>query len=370
MKILFILLLAAFTAAHAQVAASLNASVQNCAAGQSILFCGTLTNTGTAQVFLNNVIYSGTASGAVIGGSNAFYSNVPGILAPGQTYIGQLFCVALSGTAPAADYAGSVSVEGGTNIFATGDLADTPFTVLSPAVTLVASGSTAAEDGPVSGTFTITRTGGTEIPLPVTYSIGGTGVNGADYDAIASSGVIATGSSSTTVVITPIPDDIAKPNPTVNLTLSPSTLYNLGVSTADTVTILIKPVDAWRYANFGALANSPQAADAADWSGAGIPNLLAFALNINPLSPSPALLPAVSSGSNYLTLTYSPNPAASDVTYTVQASTDLIHWSTTNIQSTSNPPSAPPGSVSWLYSQPIGAAGCLFMRLQVTRTDN
>jgi hypothetical protein len=241
--------------------------------------------------------------------------------------------------------------------------------VLSPAVTVVATGSNASEVGPVSGTFTITRTGGNGIGLPVSFTLGGTAVNGSDYQAIATTGTIGAGSSSTTVTITPIPNDIAQADPTVTLSLAGSPYYDPGAASAATVTIQVKPADAWRYANFGALANSPQAADSAEWNGSNIPNLIAFALNINPLNPTPALLPSASVLSNCLSLTYAPNPAATDVSYTVEASTDLINWSTANIQPASNPASAPPGSVTYQYLQSIGTGGKAFLRLRVTRTD-
>jgi hypothetical protein len=355
---------------RAALTASLSSSVRNSASGQTVVFCGTLTNTSaTEQVFLNDIQFalSGPAAPAVVSGSNTFYANVPGILLPGESYTGELFSVALSGSAPPVDYDGTVTLQGGADIFAADDLATEDFTVLSPAVTIVATGSSAAEDGPVPGVFTITRTGGTGIGLPVSFTIGGTAVNGSDYQTIAMPVTIASGSSSATVVITPIPNDIAEANPTATLTLASSTLYNLGVAISDSVTIQVKPANAWRYASFGALANTPQAADTADWSGFGIANLMAFALNINPSNPNPGLLPSAAVQSSHLTLTYLPNPAATDVTYSVQASTDLINWSTTDVEALSG--SGPPGSVTFGYTGPVGPNGSVFLRLSVTRTD-
>jgi hypothetical protein len=366
------LLLLGASSGRAALTASLSASVQNSASGQTLLFCGTLVNSSaTDELFLNGIQFalSGTAAAAIVSGSNAFYANVPGILLPGESYTGEIFSVTLSGSAPPVDYSGAVTLQGGADIFAASGLATEPFTVLSPAVTIVATSSSASEVGPVSGAFTITRTGGTEIGLPVSFAIGGTGVNGSDYQAIATSVTIASGSSSAVIAITPIPNDIAQANPTAVLTLATSTLYNPGLATTGAVTIQVKPADAWRFETFGSLANSPQAADTADWGPSGIANLTAFALNINPVSPNPALLPTPAVLSGYPTLTYHPNPAATDVTYSVEASTDLINWSTAAVQSASNPNSAPPGSVTFRYINPIGAPGCVFMRLRLTRTD-
>jgi len=358
--------------AGASLTATLSQAVENSASGQTLVYCGTLVNTSlTSEIFLNNIEFSlsGSASGCMVSGTNAFYANVPGILAPGQSYTGEVFSVALSGTAPAADYTGTITLEGGGDIFSTGDLVTDSFTVLSPAVTLVATGTNAAEDGPVPGIFTITRTGGTEIALPVAFSIGGTAVNGTDYEALATSGTIASGSSTATIVVTPIPNDTAQANPTVTVSLLQSSQYDLGLATSGTIAIQVKPVDAWRYAEFGALANTPAAADTADWSGGGIRNLVAFALNIDPWNPKSALLPSGSLLSNYLTLTYTPNAAATDVSYTVEASTDMTDWSPVNVVPTSNPASAPAGSLSFRYMDPIGGTGRVFLRLSITRTD-
>ena len=367
----FLILAALCPRARADLSASLTQSIRNSAAGQTLVFCGALANTSaTDNLFLNNVQFTltGTASGAMISGSTTFYANVPGLLLPGETYTGPIFSVALTGSAPSADYAGAVTLQGGADIFASSNLATQSFTVLSPALTLVVTGA-AAEDGPASATFTISRTGSASIPLPVSFTIGGTAVNGSDYQAILPSSAIASGSSFATLALTPIPNDIAQPNPTASLTLTSSTLYNLGAPLTATVAIQVKPADTWRYQHFGALANSAQAADTADWTGAGIPNLLAFALGINPLNPTPAPLPSSTLLSNYLTLTYQPNPAATDLSYTVQASTDLINWSASNVQLATPPNTAPPGSVTYRYVNPIGVAGRVFLRLQVTRTD-
>jgi hypothetical protein len=366
------LMLAGFPS-HASVTMALAPSIQNSAAGQSLVFYGTLANTSTTdEVFLNTVqlVMSGSDPAAAVTGSNTFYANVPGILEPGESYTGELFSVALIGSAPAIDYGGSVTLQGGTDIFAASNLGSEPFTLLSPAVTILASGTSASELGPVSCTLTVTRTGGTGIDLPLVFTIGGTAVDGSDYLPISASAVIASGSSSVTITITPIPDDIAEGDRTAIVSLAPSSLYNFGTPITATVVILDKPVDDWRFQNFGPLANTPQAADTAAWSGSGIVNLIAYALNIDPSNPDRALLPSTALLSNYLTLTYLPNPAATDVTYSVEASTNLVFWSAASVVPTTSPASAPPGSVTERYVDPVTPAGHVFMRLRVTRTDD
>jgi len=64
----------------------------------------------------------------------------------------------------------------------------------------------------------------------------------------------------------------------------------------------------------------------------GLTNLFKYALGLNPFvayNPGNASLPVVAekniSGTNYLTLTFT--GVATDVTYTVQATSDLVTWS-------------------------------------------
>jgi len=364
-----LLLMAAPRLAHAQLTATLAASIQNSASGQTLLFSGTLVNTGTTQLFLNNLAFtlSGSSGVQLVSGSNAFYANVPGILPPSQSYNGPLFTIALGGTAPPADYTGSVSLQGGADIFAVSDLGDLAFTILSPAVIIVATTGTASEFGQVPGAFTISRTGGTDIGLPVAFGIGGSAVNGTDYQAIGTSTTISAGSSSTTVAITPILRQLAVGTRTVTLTASSSTLYDLGAHLSDTVTIQDTPYNYWRLENFGASANAPQTSATAEWTESGIPNLTAYSLNISPIAPDTTLLPSVSTSSNYLTLSYSPNPSATDITYTVQASTDLVNWSSANVQQISD---STPGQVSFQYTVPVSpTAPQAFLRLLLTPLD-
>jgi hypothetical protein len=367
MKSLAILFLACVSIAttQAQLTATLSASIQNSAAGQSLVFSGSLANTGTANLYLNNVTYS--VPGGMTSGSNAFYANVPGILTPGESYIGPIFGVVLSSSAAPADYAGSVVIQGGTNIFDATILASPSFTVLSPAVSIVATTEIASEFGPVPGAFTVTRTGGTGIPLPISLSILGSASNGVDYQTISASTVIATGSLSVVIPIVPILQDTALGARVASIYIPPSTLFDPGSPVFASVAILDTPFNSWRLQNFGANANSPQTYPSAEWAQSGIPNIFAYALNINPQSPAETLLPSVSVVSNYLTLTYIPNAGATDVTFSVQASTDLINWSSANVQPTST---QIPNALAFRYFNPVNPENpSVFLRLQVTPLD-
>ena len=100
--------------------------------GAELVFSGTLTNTSaTDKLFLNNIEATFTGSSAVHLAlkTNAFFANVPGILLPGETYTGVLFRIAISSLAPPDAYAGTITVLGGADIFAMGNLASAGLTV-------------------------------------------------------------------------------------------------------------------------------------------------------------------------------------------------------------------------------------------------
>ncbi|GEP45366.1 beta strand repeat-containing protein [Brevifollis gellanilyticus] len=90
----------------------------------------------------------------------------------------------------------------------------------------------------------------------------------------------------------------------------------------------------WRLTHFGTLATSGNMADTASYAGDGIPNLMKYALGLNPLVAAnpPALTGAVMGSTDpllndRLAIRFTlPKPVPGDVTYTVQASSNLTTW--------------------------------------------
>ncbi len=103
-------------------------------------------------------------------------------------------------------------------------------------VTIVATDPTATETGPTTGTFTVSRLG-TSGNLSVNYTVAGTATNGTDYTTLSGSVVIADGTSSATITVTPIDDSLAEGAETVTLTLASGVGYKMGSSISDTVEI-------------------------------------------------------------------------------------------------------------------------------------
>ncbi|MCF6324839.1 MAG: FG-GAP-like repeat-containing protein [Gammaproteobacteria bacterium] len=104
-------------------------------------------------------------------------------------------------------------------------------------VSIIASDGAASESGPDSGTFTVSRTGGTPSPLLLFYTVGGTATNGLDYQSLNGSVTIAAGSSSAVITLTPLLDGFFEASETVIVTLSVAASYTVGVPASASVTI-------------------------------------------------------------------------------------------------------------------------------------
>lgn len=107
-----------------------------------------------------------------------------------------------------------------------------------PRVTVVASDNLASEPGPNTGTFTISRTGGTGRPLTVLFSISGSATPDTDYSALRGPVTIAAGRSSTNIVVQALDDSTQEGNETVVLSITTSSDYVVGSPGSATVSII------------------------------------------------------------------------------------------------------------------------------------
>jgi hypothetical protein len=128
--------LACMTSARGDLLIALTPSTLYGPRGTEIVFSGTLTNTSaTEKLYLNDIHanLTGAAATYLTLEPNAFFSNVPGILSPNESYSNsEIFRVLLSDTTPSGDYSGTIVISGGTDIFASGDLVSAGFVVSSP----------------------------------------------------------------------------------------------------------------------------------------------------------------------------------------------------------------------------------------------
>ena len=262
-RFVLIFLCLACGVAFGDLVVSLSPAVEYGGHGAEIVFSGTLTNSSaTDKVFLNDIAFSLTGASAtyLTPESNSYFANVPGILLPGESYAGgEIFRVILSPGAPTGDYVGTVSLSGGADITAAGNLASLSFTVRET------------------------------------------------------------------------------------------------------------PMENWRFENFGADWNTPQAGDTADFENDGIPNILEYGLDLNPKLSDNFALPSPFISAGYLTLSYMPNLSATDLAFAVESSTDLLNWGTTDVVDLTPVVPIPPGSKTYRYKYPVSQAPHAFLRLRVTR---
>jgi endonuclease/exonuclease/phosphatase family metal-dependent hydrolase len=141
--------------------------------------------------------------------------------------------------------------------------------------------------------------------------------------------------------------------------------------------VIATPFTTWQAREFTAaqLANAAISGPTADPDGDGIPNLLEYALNLNPEQASVQGLPTIGqttiNGQQYLTLTYTEVIAATDITYVPQVSGDLATWNsgssyTALVSLTNNGDGVTETAVTQDLT-PISSAAPRFMRLEITK---
>jgi hypothetical protein len=125
--------------------------------------------------------------------------------------------------------------------------------------------------------------------------------------------------------------------------LSPSTTYhyrlraNDGAGTffygSDLSFTTHSLIEDWRAQNFGTIVNTGATADNASFAGDGVPNLVKYALGLDPKVANVQLLPHISlitaNGTTYLSYSFARNPALVDLTYEIIAADQPAGpWST------------------------------------------
>jgi hypothetical protein len=197
-----------------------------------------------------------------------------------------------------------------------------------PVVEVVASDALTGEFGTNAARFSvICPNGANAFPLTVNYSVGGTATPGVDYVALPGSVTLAAGAVATNIYVRPLGDNLNTNQETLILSLAVLANYSLtGLSNA-TVNILDRPIHNWLRANFSPvqLADPTISGDAADPADDGLPNLLKYALGLNPNVPEPnPFMPVASNG--LFTVTYPLSSSAPDVALSVLWSTNLVAW--------------------------------------------
>ncbi|MEO5714057.1 MAG: S8 family serine peptidase [Luteolibacter sp.] len=197
-----------------------------------------------------------------------------------------------------------------------------------PAVSIVATSPTAREINQQQGLITITRNGDTTLPLYVPIWVSASALANSGFQPLPSSVTIPAGQSSTTLPVIPIADDLAEGGRSVTVAIASDFGLVRDPGQTALVTIEDKPFDAWRFANFTSveLNDSGTSGANADPDGDQLPNLIEYAMNLDPKNSGVA---PVSSGvqSDYLSISATKNAGATDITWSAEVCADLVTWS-------------------------------------------
>lgn len=155
-----------------------------------------------------------------------------------------------------------------------------------------------------------------------------------------------------------------------------------GAGTAAFALVILTPIATWQNSWFGANPSGSIAGDTVVNNKAGITNLMSYALGMNPYTATVSGLPysgkTTVSGTNYLSLSFTRNSLATDVTYAVEGSGSLSgsnNW--TPVSTFSSGAWSPSANVTETGSgsainvqvndvQPMSSTNRRFLRLKVT----
>jgi probable HAF family extracellular repeat protein len=254
-------------------------------------------------------------------------------------------------------------------------------TTVSGAGTLSLSSATYSvnsNDGTVS--ITVTRAGGTTGAVTAYIGTDSNTVNG-DTDGAPTYTTVtfANGQGGSQTITVPITEFFGvTTNQTFGVQLYQTTGgASVGSAATATVTVVATPYDIWTGQSFtGSVGEFTvndifDSAPLDDPANDGVPNLIKYALGLNPLtSVSGALLTTgVDSTHTYPKATFSVMDSATDVSVVVQYSADLTHWYSgptyTTVTGSSDNGTATTYTVQ--STTPFSTAPQQFMKLQVTR---
>ncbi|HEX7653686.1 MAG TPA: FAD-dependent oxidoreductase, partial [Verrucomicrobiae bacterium] len=292
----------------------------------SVTYQPTLPITGGYQVYARWTANANRATNAPIdigfaGGTNTVYVN--------QTTQGGQW-VFLLATNFNAGTNGFVRIRnGGTTGYVIADAVE--FIYNLPVVSLWAADGQASRYGPQGGAVVLYRTGNTNVSVTVNLGYGGTAVAGLDYVSLPAAINLSAGMISTNLVILPLTNAQPVGAKTFSLTLVAGAGYLPGSLTNANVVIADTPWNSWRLANFGANAgNSFVTGETASPAGDGLPNLLKYALGLNPLAKwTNGIFTYGRNANGNFTVAYTrPDPPPVDISYQLVNTTNLNRWNT------------------------------------------
>ncbi len=199
---------------------------------------------------------------------------------------------------------------------------------LQAVVGIVVSEGLGTKAPPISAKVYVTRNGQTASDLLVKLNIGGSARNGSDY-YLDNSVYFAPNQASVELTLTPFSSAVLSGGAeTVLISVQENENYALA-DVSDARVILADRRDTladWQAREFEGSTQTPAEFAAADPGDTGIDNLQRYAYGMNPLAPERFRTPQIAFRNGYCCVDVFRNPAAVDVEFIVEVSTDLVSW--------------------------------------------
>jgi uncharacterized repeat protein (TIGR01451 family) len=310
-------------------------------------------------------------------GLTTAYGSIATVAGPLTGSTGQAVSANLTGLTPGATYHFLVSA---TNVIGAANGSDLVFTTAAPDLAITKTHVGNFTQGDTGDTYTIAVTNIGAVASSGTVTVTDTLPAGLTATAISGTGwtpnlgtltctrsdSLAAGAGYPPITVTVTVATNAATSVTNTATVSGGGDASSGNNTATdpTTIIALAPIQSWRLQYFGTTNNSDASADTAVSSSDGMPNLLKYALGLNP-PQVPAANPVVGDiGTGYLRLTLPKNPAATDVSFYVEVATTVTGpWSTNGTTVDINTST----QLQVHYSTPVNSSTEAFIRLRVSR---
>lgn len=180
-----------------------------------------------------------------------------------------------------------------------------------------------------SGLVRITSSAPVDRPVEVLLSIGGSAEPGVHYQPLRRLVTLAAGQSSATLEVAPLSGAVLPGGAaSVEIRIVPDPAYGVGAGGAARVMLVdrLESFAAWRSRHFPNDRDSLAAFGARDPGGLGVPLIARYAFGLDPFQPDATRVPRPHLRDGYLTLDFPRRPAASDLEFVVEVSSDLVTW--------------------------------------------
>jgi hypothetical protein len=193
----------------------------------------------------------------------------------------------------------------------------------------------AARIGPVPGYCLIHRSGMLDRSTVVRLGLGGSAVNGLDYQRISPLLAFAPGQSAAIISVTPLANRpvLATPKTVeVRVLSDPNSVYLTGLPVSARIYLVeeLMDFDLWRAQQLPEATEESALLAGLDPDRDGLPNLVEYAFGLDPNQADSAearsVLPQARVRDGHLTIEFRKRVAAVDLEYTVEVSDDLRTW--------------------------------------------